>query len=79
MLYEVITVELQLQDPTYCGGSGPLGATCGMPEPAPGSGLLALVPCVTAKCLPEPVPREQFRYGHISGRFGIQLDRNNFV
>jgi catechol 2,3-dioxygenase-like lactoylglutathione lyase family enzyme len=35
-------VELQLQDPTYCGGSGPLGATCGMPEPAPGTGLLAL-------------------------------------
>jgi catechol 2,3-dioxygenase-like lactoylglutathione lyase family enzyme len=34
-------VELQLQDATYCGGDGPLGATCGTPEPAPGPGLLA--------------------------------------
>ena len=35
-------IVTQLQAPTYCGGSGPLGATCGAIEPAPGRGLYAL-------------------------------------
>ena len=33
---------VQLQDPGYCGGAGPLGDVCSSPEPAPGSGLLAV-------------------------------------
>lgn len=32
---------IQLQDPTYCGGSGTLGNAC-TPEPAPSAGLVAL-------------------------------------
>jgi len=35
-------VELQLQDPTYCGGGGPLGASCPAPEPVAAQGRLAL-------------------------------------
>ncbi len=33
---------IQLQDPSYCGGSGPLGDRCGSPEPAPMRGSIAL-------------------------------------
>jgi len=33
---------IQLQDPSYCGGAGPLGNVCGTPEPAPQKGLLEL-------------------------------------
>jgi catechol 2,3-dioxygenase-like lactoylglutathione lyase family enzyme len=33
---------IQLQDPTYCGGGGPLGARCASPEPAPRMAPLAL-------------------------------------
>ena len=33
---------IQLQDPTYCGGSGPFGDACTDPEPASGVGSLAL-------------------------------------
>ena len=33
---------LQLQDVSYCGGTGPLGSVCGQPEPAPKNGLIAL-------------------------------------
>ena len=33
---------IQLQDPSYCGGSGPLGDRCGSPEPAPTRGSLVL-------------------------------------
>ena len=32
----------QLVDPSYCGGSGPLGATCRAPEPSPTPGDLSL-------------------------------------
>jgi catechol 2,3-dioxygenase-like lactoylglutathione lyase family enzyme len=35
-------IVVQLQAPDYCGGSGPLGATCGAIEPAPSRGLFAL-------------------------------------
>jgi catechol 2,3-dioxygenase-like lactoylglutathione lyase family enzyme len=35
-------VVFQLHDTAYCGGSGPLGKTCGAPEPAPKAGLMAL-------------------------------------
>ena len=35
-------IVIQLQDPRYCGGSGPLGNVCPPPEPAPRKGLLAL-------------------------------------
>jgi catechol 2,3-dioxygenase-like lactoylglutathione lyase family enzyme len=35
-------ITLQLQDPTYCRGSGPLGNVCSRPEPASKKGLLAL-------------------------------------
>lgn len=35
-------IVMQLQDATYCGGSGPLGAACGAPEAAPGRGLFRL-------------------------------------
>ena len=34
---------IQLQDPKYCGGSGPLGDNCTRPEPAPGRGSLELI------------------------------------
>ena len=34
---------IQLQDPKYCGGSGPLGDNCAALEPAPDSGLLELI------------------------------------
>jgi len=33
---------VQLQDPRYCGGAGPLGDVCASPEAAPTSGLLAV-------------------------------------
>ena len=36
-------IVVQIQDPAYCGGSGPLGGQCAAtPEPAPAEGLLAL-------------------------------------
>jgi catechol 2,3-dioxygenase-like lactoylglutathione lyase family enzyme len=35
-------VVMQLQDPQYCGGGGPLGNVCPPPEPSPKKGLLAL-------------------------------------
>lgn len=34
---------MQLQDPSYCGGSGPAGARCGPVTPAPGGAPLGLV------------------------------------
>ena len=34
---------IQLQDPKYCGGSGPLGDDCAALEPAPDSGSLELI------------------------------------
>jgi catechol 2,3-dioxygenase-like lactoylglutathione lyase family enzyme len=35
-------IVFQLQDPSYCSGSGPLGNQCGAPEPSAKKGLLAL-------------------------------------
>ncbi|HZR23732.1 MAG TPA: VOC family protein [Vicinamibacterales bacterium] len=35
-------IQFQLQDPSYCGGTGPLGNQCGMPEASPTKGLIAL-------------------------------------
>jgi len=35
-------IVVQLMDRTYCGGSGPLGATCEAPEAAPARGLFEL-------------------------------------
>jgi catechol 2,3-dioxygenase-like lactoylglutathione lyase family enzyme len=35
-------IVIQLQDPRYCGGTGPLGSVCPAPEPSPKKGLLAL-------------------------------------
>jgi catechol 2,3-dioxygenase-like lactoylglutathione lyase family enzyme len=35
-------IVVQLQDASYCGGSGPLGNVCAAPERAPKQGLLAL-------------------------------------
>src|SRR5206468_3657303 len=35
-------IVVQLQDPRYCGGAGPLGSVCSAPEPSPKKGLLAL-------------------------------------
>jgi catechol 2,3-dioxygenase-like lactoylglutathione lyase family enzyme len=35
-------IVVQLQDPSYCGGAGPLGNVCGAPEPSPKKGLLAV-------------------------------------
>jgi catechol 2,3-dioxygenase-like lactoylglutathione lyase family enzyme len=36
-------IQIQLQDPSYCGGKGPLGNGCfAAPEPAPRKGLIAL-------------------------------------
>jgi catechol 2,3-dioxygenase-like lactoylglutathione lyase family enzyme len=35
-------IVVQLQDTTYCGGSGVLGNTCGAPEPSRERGLLAV-------------------------------------
>jgi catechol 2,3-dioxygenase-like lactoylglutathione lyase family enzyme len=35
-------ILFQLQDPTYCGGGGPLGNQCGAPDPSPKKGLIAL-------------------------------------
>src|SRR6185295_6021316 len=35
-------IVVQLQDTTYCGGSGVLGSSCGAPEAAPKKGLLAV-------------------------------------
>jgi catechol 2,3-dioxygenase-like lactoylglutathione lyase family enzyme len=35
-------VIFQLQDPTYCGGGGPLGAACGAAQPSPVKGLIAV-------------------------------------
>jgi catechol 2,3-dioxygenase-like lactoylglutathione lyase family enzyme len=34
---------MQLQDPSYCGGGGPLGAACGSVTAAPGDAPLSLV------------------------------------
>ena len=33
---------IQLQDPRYCGGAGPLGSVCPAPEPSPKKGLMSL-------------------------------------
>src|SRR5262245_1337372 len=33
---------IQLQDASYCGGSGPLGATCASVDPSPKKGLMAV-------------------------------------
>jgi len=35
-------VVMQLQDPRYCGGAGPLGNVCPPPEASPKNGLMAL-------------------------------------
>src|SRR6185295_8697097 len=35
-------IVVQVQDTTYCGGSGVLGNTCRAPEPSPKNGLLAV-------------------------------------
>src|SRR5579859_2303632 len=35
-------VDMQLVDPRYCGGTGPLGTVCGAVTPAPKPGLMAL-------------------------------------
>jgi catechol 2,3-dioxygenase-like lactoylglutathione lyase family enzyme len=35
-------IVCQLQDVSYCGGTGPLGNRCGAPEPAPRQGLIAI-------------------------------------
>jgi catechol 2,3-dioxygenase-like lactoylglutathione lyase family enzyme len=35
-------IVVQLQDPRYCGGGGPLGSVCATPETAPKKGLLAV-------------------------------------
>jgi catechol 2,3-dioxygenase-like lactoylglutathione lyase family enzyme len=35
-------IILQLQDPTYCAGSGPLGNMCSAPEPSPKRGLFTI-------------------------------------
>lgn len=35
-------IVVQLQDPSYCGGAGPLGNMCSSIEPAPAKGLLAV-------------------------------------
>jgi catechol 2,3-dioxygenase-like lactoylglutathione lyase family enzyme len=35
-------IVVQLQDPSYCGGSGPLGSVCSSVEPAPSRGLIAV-------------------------------------
>jgi catechol 2,3-dioxygenase-like lactoylglutathione lyase family enzyme len=35
-------ISMQLQDPTYCGGSGRLGNVCPAPEPSPKKGMIAL-------------------------------------
>jgi catechol 2,3-dioxygenase-like lactoylglutathione lyase family enzyme len=35
-------VVMQLQDPRYCGGAGPLGNVCPPPEASPKKGLIAL-------------------------------------
>src|SRR5580704_4249256 len=35
-------IECELQDASYCGGTGPLGNVCGASEPLPKKGLIAL-------------------------------------
>jgi catechol 2,3-dioxygenase-like lactoylglutathione lyase family enzyme len=35
-------IVVQLQDPSYCGGGGPLGNVCSAVEPAPTKGLIAV-------------------------------------
>jgi catechol 2,3-dioxygenase-like lactoylglutathione lyase family enzyme len=35
-------IVFQLQDPSYCGGTGPLGNRCPAPQPAPKKGLIGL-------------------------------------
>jgi len=40
--YDADNIAVQLQDPRYCGGSGPLGNLCSAPEPSPKKGLMAL-------------------------------------
>jgi catechol 2,3-dioxygenase-like lactoylglutathione lyase family enzyme len=35
-------LQFQLLDVSYCGGSGPLGSVCRVPEPSPRKGLIAL-------------------------------------
>jgi len=41
-MYDADTIAIQLQDPRYCGGTGPLGNVCPAPEPSPKKGLMAL-------------------------------------
>jgi len=42
LFYDADTIAIQLQDPRYCGGSGPLGNMCRTPEASPKKGLMAL-------------------------------------
>ncbi|HZT77996.1 MAG TPA: VOC family protein [Vicinamibacterales bacterium] len=42
MAHDPDGITFQLQDPSYCSGSGPLGNQCGSPEPSPKKGLIAL-------------------------------------
>lgn len=39
---DAVGLVVQLQDPSYCGGSGALGNVCTAPEPAPTPGRIAL-------------------------------------
>ena len=41
-IYDQDSIAIQLQDPRYCGGSGPLGNVCPAPEASPKKGLMAL-------------------------------------
>src|SRR5579871_6137033 len=42
MAHDPDGITFQLQDPSYCSGSGPLGNQCGAPDPSPKKGLIAL-------------------------------------
>ena len=65
-------IVVQLQDTTYCGGSGLLGETClAMPETAPSAGLLALNEFNHFTLFVSDQPRSMAFYQSL---FGMEVD-----
>jgi catechol 2,3-dioxygenase-like lactoylglutathione lyase family enzyme len=64
-------IVVQLQDPTYCGGSGVLGNVCSSVEPAPTRGLIAVKDLSHFTVFVSDGPRSNKFYQELFG-FGIR-------
>jgi len=64
-------IVIQLQDPTYCGGSGTLGEVCSTVEPAPTRGLIAVKDLSHFTVFVSDGPRSNKFYQDLFG-FGIR-------